>query len=91
MEVAFVCPWGGDLKRRDYAIVGTYDKKQGWPCDTYVFLNKAVVAHVDADLVRTCKFSMLLIAHSIKGGSAIYKLSQKTRAIIEQALQEWWA
>lgn len=91
VEVAFVCPWGGDFKRGDYAIAGTYYKKHGRSSDTYVFLDTAAVAHVDAHLVRACKFPMRLAAHSVKGGSAVYKLSQETRAVIEQALQEWWA
>lgn len=56
-----------------------------------MFLDTAAVAHVDAHLVRACKFPMRLAAHSVKGGSAVYKLSQETRAVIEQALQEWWA
>jgi hypothetical protein len=30
VEIAFVCPWDSDLKRGDYAIAGTYYKKQGW-------------------------------------------------------------
>ena len=55
-----------------------------------MFCNRAVDAHVDAHLVRACKFSMVLIAYKIKG-SPIYKITSKSKKICKDALRDWWA
>jgi hypothetical protein len=82
---------GGDFKRGDYAVTETYYMKHERLVDLYVFLDTSSVAHVDAHLIRACKFPMSLAAYSVKGHNAVYKMTQETRAVIEEALRDWWA
>ena len=82
---------GGNFKRSDYAIAGTYYMKHGRSADPYGFLGTSSIAHVDAHLIRACKFPMSLAAYSEKSHSAVYKMTQETRAVIEEALRDWWA
>jgi hypothetical protein len=62
--------------------------KHGRSVDSYVFLDTSSVAHVDAHLIRACKFPMSLAAYSMKGHSGVYKMTQETRAVIEEALRD---
>jgi hypothetical protein len=57
VQVDFEFPWGGEFKRGDFVVSGTYYKKFGRGDNTYVYLDKAVVAHVDSHLIRACKIS----------------------------------
>jgi hypothetical protein len=91
VEEDFVCPWEGDFKRGDYAVAGTYYMKHGRSADLYVFLDTSSMAHVDVHLIRACKFPMFLAAYSVKGHSIVYKMTEETRAVIEEALRDWWA
>jgi hypothetical protein len=86
-----MCPWSGDFKKGDDVIAGAYYKKHGRSTDTYVFFDTSTVAHVDAHLVRACKFPMALVAHTVRGNNAVYRMSDDTKNVIHQALQEWWA
>lgn len=86
----FECPWGGSYKVGDYVLGGAYYKKSGRGSNTYVFLDKAVTAHVDAHLVRACKFPMVLAHHRVKGGDPVYKLQSKIEEAIAGALRAWW-
>lgn len=84
------CPWGGTFNVGDAVIRGKYYKKYGHGDKTYVFCDKAVDAHVDAHLVRACKFPMILASHRVKG-TPVYKLSAEFQHVCEDALREWWA
>lgn len=87
----FLDPWGGDFRRGDFVISGSYYQKYGRASDTYVLLDASPVAHVDAHLVRLCKFSMTLASHVVRGNSAVYRLSADTELLIKEALRNWWA
>ena len=84
------CPWGGVFDAGDEVIRAKYYKKYGRGDKTYVFCDRAVDAHVDAHLVRACKFPMLLAAHRVKG-SPVYKIASESKKICEDALRDWWA
>lgn len=84
------CPWGGVFSVGDEIIRGKYFKKYGRGDKTYIFCDKAVEAHVDTNLVRACKFPMVLASHMVKG-SPVYKMSSETMRMCEDALREWWA
>ena len=71
-------------------IRAKYYKKYGRGEKTYVLCEKEVDAHVDAHLVRACKFPMVLAQHRVKG-TPVYKMSSETLQICEDALREWWA
>jgi hypothetical protein len=47
-------------------IARTYYKKHGRSTNTYVFLEMSTVAHMDAHLVRACKFPWLWL-HTLFG------------------------
>jgi len=53
----------------------------------YVYCDKAVDAHVDAHLIRACKFSMTLVVYQLKE-TPVYKLFAESECIYEDALQE---
>jgi hypothetical protein len=59
----------------DYIVARAYDIKHGRSTDLYVFLDTSSMAHVDAHLIRACKFPMSLAASSVKGHSAVYKMT----------------
>lgn len=86
-----LCPWGGDFKRVDYVISGSYYQKYGRASDTYVLLDASPIAYVDAHLVRHCKFPMVLASHVVRGNSAVYRLGAETEFLIKEALRNWWA
>jgi hypothetical protein len=90
LEETFTCPWGGIFKAGDVVIREKYYKKFGRGDKTYVFCDKAIDAHVDAHLVRACKFPMTLAAHRVKG-TLVYKMSSESQRVCEDALREWWA
>jgi hypothetical protein len=56
-------PWGYNFNVGNEVIHGKYFKKYGRDDKSYVFCDKAVDAHVDAHLVRACKFPMVLATH----------------------------
>lgn len=95
VEEDFVCAWGTSFKKGDYAIAeaiaGSYYQKYGRGRNTYVLLNKSVVAHVEAHLVRACKFPMVLAPHTVSGNEAVYKLTSEGEAIIRSSLSDWFA
>ena len=72
------------------AVIRAKYFKYGRGEETYVLCDKAVDAHVEAHLVRACKFPMVLAFHRVKG-SPVYKVSYETQQICEDALWEWWA
>ena len=84
------CPWGGVFAAGDEVIRAKYYKKFGRGDKTYMFYDRAVDAHVDAHLVRACKFPMLLAAHRVKG-TPVYKITAESKRICEDALRDWWA
>ena len=84
------CPWGGVFAAGDEVIRAKYYKKFGRGDKTYVFCDRAADAHVDAHLVRACKFPMLLAAHRVKG-TPVYKITAESKRICEDALRDWWA
>jgi hypothetical protein len=61
------CPWSGIFALGDEVIKAKYFKKHRRGDKTYVFCNKAVDVHVDAHLVRACKFPMF----SLRIGSRV--------------------
>jgi hypothetical protein len=63
LDEALTYPWGGNFNVGDEVIHGKYFKKYGRGDKSYVFCDKAVDAHVDAHLVRACKFPMVLATH----------------------------
>jgi hypothetical protein len=81
------CPWGGIFAPGDEVIKAKYFKKHGRGDKTYVFCDKAVKAHVDAHLVRACKFPMVLASHRVKD-SPVYKMSSNSMRLCEDALQD---
>jgi hypothetical protein len=89
LEEPLHCPWSSIFAPRDEVIKVTYFKKHGRGDKTYLFCDKAVEAHVDAHLVRACKFPMVLASHRVKG-SPVYKMSSNNMRMCEDALQDWW-
>ena len=84
------CPWRGIFRAGDVVIRAKYYKNYGRGEKTYVLCDKAVDVHVDAHLVRACKFPMVLASYRVKG-TPVYKMSSETQGICEDALREWWA
>jgi hypothetical protein len=87
LQEPLICPWGGNYSAGDEVIRAKYYKKFGCGEKTYVLCNKAVDAHVDAHLVRACKFPMTLASHRVKG-TPVYKMSSETQSMCEDALRE---
>jgi hypothetical protein len=56
---------GVGISRKEIMLLQECYKKHGRPTDIYEFLNLSTVAHVDAHLVKTCKFPMALVANTI--------------------------
>lgn len=90
LQEPLTCPWGGEFSAGDEVIRAKYFKKYGRGDKTYVFCDRAVDAHIDAHLVRACKFPMFLASHRVKG-SPVYKITAESKRICEDALRDWWA
>lgn len=56
-----------------------------------MLLDASPIAHVDAHLVRHCKFPMVLASHVVRGNTAIYRLGADTEVLIKEALRNWWS
>lgn len=87
----FQCPWGEVFQKGDFAVVGTYYQKYGRGSNTYVLLDKSLRAHVHARHIGAVKFPMILAPHTVRGDSAVYKMTAETLEMIQQVLSSWWA
>ena len=55
-----------------------------------MYLDKSVVAHVAAHLVRACKFCMKQAPYCLKGGDLVYKISLEVVEVVRQSLAQLW-
>ena len=90
LQELLTCPWGGVFSAGGEVIQAKYNKKYGRGDKTYVFYNRFVDVHINAHLVRACKFPMLLAAYRINR-SPIYKIIVESKKICEGVLRDWWA
>lgn len=91
VEEDFICPWGESFQKGDFAVAGTYYQKYGRGSNTFVYLERSVQAHVHASKIRVAKFPMILASHVVRGGDAVYKMTDETLDMIQQVLSAWWA
>jgi hypothetical protein len=90
VEANFICPWGTTFREGEFAIAGHHYQKYGRGHNTYVLLADSPVAHIEAHLVRACKFPMVLAPHTVKCNTAVYKLTSDAEAVIKSSLLDWF-
>lgn len=85
----FDCVWGGHFQTGDTVLSGTYYQKWGRrDSNNFVYLRNSEPAFVHCSAVLACKFQMVPRQHRVKGGEAVYTLTDEAIDVINTALEE---